>query len=257
MTHTVEDFYHEIQFPGHYSQKEVFKKIENFFLSDFLTLDYLPFKGKILEAGCGTGYTTHVIANMRRDAQITGIDFSKGSLKFASNFTKQNNYPNITYHWMDLRNINFPEKSFDMIICSGVLHHIENPRPIFSNLCKLLKKNGTIIVGLYHPWGRLSTHFRQKIFKITQGKMRWIDPRIRKEDWTKERKQVWYRDQYNHPHEVDYGHKILKKWFSEAGISLVDSIPKFDGSNIGYNFYMWTRTGSQGGLYIFVGKKRR
>lgn len=184
MAHKVEDFYHEIQFPGHFSQKEVLKKTEEFFLAEFLTLDYLPFKGKILEAGCGTAYTTHVIANLRRDVQILGTDFSKGSLEFASNFTKQNNYQNITFQYMDLRNIDLPEKSFDMIICSGVLHHIENPRPIFTNICKLLKKNGTIIVGLYHPWGRLSTHCRQKIFKISGGKMRWIDPRIRHEVWT-------------------------------------------------------------------------
>ena len=255
MVHIVEDFYHKIQFPGHFSQKEILKKTEDFFLTKFLTLDYLPFKGKILEAGCGTGYTTHVIANLRRDVQILGTDFSKGSLEFASNFSKQNNYQNITFQWMDLRNIDIPEKSFDMVICSGVLHHIENPRPIFSNICNLLKKNGTMIVGLYHPYGRTSTHIRQQIFKITKGRMRWIDPRIRNENWMEQRKIIWYKDQYQHPYERDYDQKLLKKWFDEEGITLVGSIPEFTGSNIGYNFYMLTKTGSQGGLYIFVGKK--
>ena len=257
MVHVVADFYHKIQFPGHYTQKEVIKKTNGFFLEDFLTLDYLPFKGKILEAGCGTGYTTHVIANVRRDIQITGTDFSKGSLEFATNFSKESNYQNIKFQWMDLRNIDLSEKDFDMLICSGVLHHIENPRPIFKNLCKLVKKNGTVIIGLYHPWGRLSTHVRQKIFKITGGKGRWIDTRIRTEDWTEERKITWYRDQYEHPHEEDYSHKTLKKWFEEEGISLVGSIPEYNNSDLAYNLYMWTRTGSQGGLYIFVGKNDR
>ena len=182
MVHVVEDFYHKIQFPGHYTQEEVIKKTNGFFLEDFLTIDYLPFKGKILEAGCGTGYTTHVMANVRRDISIIGTDFSKGSLEFASNFTKQHNYQNIQYHWMDLRNIDITENNFDMLICSGVLHHIKNPRPIFNDLCKLVKKNGIIIIGFYHPWGRLSTHLRQRIFKITGGRMKWIDPKIRNKD---------------------------------------------------------------------------
>ncbi len=256
MEHIVSKFYHKIQFPGHYTQKEVIKKSEDFFLVDYIRLKDLPFKGKILEAGCGSGYTTHVIATCRRDIEITGIDFSKGSLEFAENFTKENNYYNTKFQWMDLRDIKFPENSFDMLICSGVLHHIENPRPIFTNLCKLVKSNGVVIAGLYHPWGRFSTHTRQKFFKITGGGMRWVDPRIRTENWTEQRKETWYRDQYEHPHEEDYSHKTLRKWFEEEDISYVGALPKFDGSDFSYNMYMLTKMGSQGGLFIFVGRKK-
>ncbi len=119
MEHVVSKFYHKIQFPGHYTQKEVLKKSEDFFLDEYIKLPYLPFKGKILEAGCGSGYTTHVIATLRRDIVITGIDFSKGSLGFAENFTKENNYYNTKFQRMDLRDINLPESSIDMIISSG------------------------------------------------------------------------------------------------------------------------------------------
>jgi len=255
MEHIVSKFYHKIQFPGHYTQKEVIKKSEDFFLADYIRLSYLPFKGKILEAGCGSGYTTHVIATLRRDIEVTGIDFSKGSLEFAENFSKQNNFHNTKFQWMDLRDIQLPENYFDMVICSGVLHHIENPRPIFTNLCKLVKKNGVIVAGLYHPWGRFSVHSRQKFFKITGGRMRWVDPRIRNEDWPEQRKETWYRDQYEHPHEEDYSHETLKRWFREEGISYVGALPKYDGSDLSYNLYMLTKMGSQGGLFIFVGRK--
>ena len=255
MGHIVADFYHKVQFPGHYTQKEVLKKTQDFFLSKYIDISLLPFKGKILEAGCGTGYTTHVIASLRRDVKITGLDFSKGSLQFASDFSMENNYHNIKYRWMDLRNIDLDEDDYDMLICSAVLHHIENHKPIFKNLCKFVKKNGIIIIGLYHPWGRFTLHIRQKIFKITRGRMRWIDPRIRTENWTDARKKVWYRDQYEHPYEEDYSHKTLKSWFEQEGITYLDSIPKYDGSNFNYNMHMLTKTGSQGGLFIFVGKK--
>ena len=257
MEHTVSKFYHKIQFPGYYTQNEVIDKTENFFLDDFTKLPYLPFKGKLLEAGCGTGYTTHVIANVRRDIQITAIDFSEGSLEFAKKFSKENNYQKIDFEFMDLRDIKLNEDYYDLVICSGVLHHIENPKPIFHKLCKLLKNNGTIIIGLYHPWGRFSSHVRQKIFRLTSGKPRWLDPRIRNEKWTEQRKNTWFRDQYEHPHEEDYDHKVLLKWFNEEGITLKDSIPKFSGNNSSFNVYMITKMSHQGGLYIFVGKKER
>lgn len=255
MEHVVAKFYHKVQFPGHYTQQEIIKKSQDFFLEDYLKISLLPFKGKVLEAGCGTGYTTHIISSLRRDVQITGVDFSRGSLEFASNFSKQNHYHNTQFEWMDLRDINLDKRDFDMLICTGVLHHIENPKPIFSNLCKLVKKGGIVIVGLYHPWGRFSVHTRQKIFRITGGRMQWIDPRILREEWTEERKNIWFRDQYTHPHEEDYSHKTLLSWFKDEKITYMDSIPKFNGSDTGYNFYMLTKTGSQGGLFIFVGKK--
>ena len=45
-------------------------------------------------------------------------------------------------------------------------------------------------------------------------------------------------------------------WFEEEGISYVGALPKFDGSDFSYNMYMLTKMGSQGGLFIFVGRKK-
>ncbi len=85
--------------------------------------------------------------------------------------------------------------------------------------------------------------------------MSWVDPRIRKENWTEQRKETWYKDQYEHPHEEDYDHRTLKQWFKEESISYVGSLPKYDGSDFSYNLYMLTKMGSQGGLFIFIGRK--
>ena len=74
MANIVSEFYHDVQFPGHYTQNEVLEKSDDFFLSEFMDLDFLPYQGKILEVGCGTGYTTHVLANTRRDVKIEGVD---------------------------------------------------------------------------------------------------------------------------------------------------------------------------------------
>lgn len=253
MKQEISDFYHKIQFPGHYTQKDVMEKYDDFYLEDHMMIEHLKYHPKILDAGCGTGFTTHVISSIRRDAEILGIDFSKGSLEFAKNFSKNNNYTKIKFELMDLKNLKLDLK-FDLIHCSGVLHHIENPRPIFTNLCKLLEPEGLFILGLYHNFGRFSTHVRQKIFKLTGGRVKSIDPRIRNENWSDERKQTWFDDQYRHPHEDSYSHRTIMKWFKEENLELIGSIPKFDNSP-DFNLKMLTTTGSQGGLFIFIGKK--
>jgi hypothetical protein len=47
--------------------------------------------------------------------------------------------------------------------------------------------------------------------------------------------------------------------FENEDVSFLGSIPDYNGLNRGsdfsYNFHLLTRYGSQGGLYIFVGKK--
>jgi len=111
------------------------------------------------------------------------------------------------------------------------------------------------ICGLYHPYGRFSVHTRQKFFKISRGRFRNIDPRLRTENWTDERKEIWFRDQYDHPHERDYSHKTLLGWFKEENLNLVGSIPKYSGNDFSYNLELLTKYGSQGGLFIFVGRK--
>jgi len=253
MKQRVSEFYNKIQFPGHYTQKNVMEKYDDFYLEKYLAISYLKSRPKILDAGCGTGFTTHVISSLRTDAEILGIDFSKGSIEFAKNFSKNHNYPKVRFELMDLKNLQLNSK-FDLIHCSGVLHHIENPRPIFTNLCKLLEPEGLFILGLYHNFGRFSTHVRQKIFKLTRGRFKSIDPRLRKENWSNERKQIWFNDQYQHPHEDSYSHRTVLKWFKEENLEFIGSIPKFDNS-FDFDFKMLTTTGSQGGLFIFIGKK--
>ena len=67
---------------------------------------------------------------------------------------------------MSLFNLFFKEEFFDTIISNGVLHHTENPKLAFIELTKYLKKEGYIIIGLYHKYGRIFTKIRQFIIKF-------------------------------------------------------------------------------------------
>jgi SAM-dependent methyltransferase len=49
---------------------------------------------------------------------------------------------------MDIDLLPFNDNQFDSIIMDNVLEHIENPKPILSEIDRTLKKNGVLIVGV-------------------------------------------------------------------------------------------------------------
>ena len=70
--------------------------------------------------------------------------------------TDQYKIQNIKYFQTDLLNVDLLEESFDMIICTGVLHHMEKPFEGLKSLCKVLKPNGFMKLGLYSTIARSS-----------------------------------------------------------------------------------------------------
>jgi len=113
---------------------------------DFYHEDYLhPFlkkfitNAKILDAGCGIG----IITNYLKPNQIYfGFDQIEEFINYAK---RKNNAQNIKFKIESLPKIPFPEK-FDIIICSMVIHHLEEIEDTINNLSKKLKKDGTLLL---------------------------------------------------------------------------------------------------------------
>ena len=126
----------------------IYKQTSNHFI------DYDLKKKKILIAGCGTGRQILNYSGIN-DANIFAIDISKTSLAYAKRMTDQYKIQNIKYFQTDLLNIDVLKESFDMIICTGVLHHMEKPLAGLKSLCKVLKPNGFMKLGLYSTIARV------------------------------------------------------------------------------------------------------
>lgn len=61
---------------------------------------------------------------------------------------------NVELIQMDILKVNLLEEEFDIILCSGVLHHMDNPSEGLRMLFKVLKNNGFLKLGLYSELGR-------------------------------------------------------------------------------------------------------
>jgi len=116
--------------------------------------DFAAGAKKILVAGCGTGQ--HAIATARYfpQAQVLAVDLSRASLAYAKRKTVELAVPNIEYRHADILALGALPERFDLIECSGVLHHLENPMEGWRVLLSLLKPGGLMRIGLYSELGR-------------------------------------------------------------------------------------------------------
>ncbi len=107
----------------------------------------------VLVAGCGTGrHALHLAQNFEQ-LQVTAIDISRQSLAYAQYKARQLNASQVAFYQADI--LTLPSKTlYDIIECSGVLHHMNNPLLGLKRLVELLKPGGIIKLGLYSQKAR-------------------------------------------------------------------------------------------------------
>ena len=118
-------------------------------------------KINILIAGCGTGIQI-IEASRYSNCEITAIDLSNSSISYAKRKVDEYGLKNINFIEMDLLELTSLNKRFDLIECSGVLHHMNEPSKGLSNLFDVLEPEGFLKLGLY------SKYAREEILKARQ-----------------------------------------------------------------------------------------
>jgi malonyl-CoA O-methyltransferase len=102
----------------------------------------------ILEAGCGTGKNTILLAGIARS--VHALDFSQGMLDQAREKVKADN---VTFAAADLTSA-WPQadESIDLVVCNLVLEHIEDLSFFFSQVSRVLVAGGRFFVCELHPF---------------------------------------------------------------------------------------------------------
>jgi SAM-dependent methyltransferase len=105
-----------------------------------------PRGSQVLEAGCGIGAQTVILARNSPGAHITSIDISADSLKRAEENVRKEGITNVMFRHGDIFSLPFEKEQFDHIFVCFVLEHLADPRGALEHLRPLLKKDGTITV---------------------------------------------------------------------------------------------------------------
>jgi SAM-dependent methyltransferase len=103
-----------------------------------------PKGSKVLEAGCGVGAQTIILAKNSPGARFTSIDISIDSLEKTRKLLQKCRMPNVECRMGDIYDLPFHDNTFDHVFVCFVLEHLKEPIKALKNLKKVLKKGGTI-----------------------------------------------------------------------------------------------------------------
>ncbi len=126
---------------------------------------------KILIAGCGTGRHALNVAKHFNHVQVMALDISQSSLAYAKYKAGELAVDNIDFFLADLTEIGVLDTKFNIIECSGVLHHIKKYKEAINNLLRNLKPNGLIKISLYSERARKNVKIIRELFKQDNSKI--------------------------------------------------------------------------------------
>src|SRR4051794_40834834 len=101
---------------------------------------------RILDVGCGDGKVTAEIARAVPKGQAVGVDASPQMIEFASKTFQAGKNPNLEFHVMDARKIQFLRK-FDSVFSNAALHWVDDHQAFLRGAASVLKPGGRLIVS--------------------------------------------------------------------------------------------------------------
>lgn len=220
----IKKFYDQIAFPGHYTidDLEFYQDgITNVYLKTIE--DLLGPNKTVLDVGAGTGLITNLFASRFPTSKFTAIDISD-SISYGQQFSCAHNILNTI--WIQKNFIDYHDiAQFDVVICQGVLHHIPDWDIAISNIKRLVKPGGILLLGVYHPWGK----FLQKFWPVEYCN------------------EMLQKDQCNNPFEKTFTQKEISRLMQP--LTMVNKYPTCMA-------YMSESFIASGGLVLYVFQER-
>ena len=105
-----------------------------------------PPNARVLEAGCGTGAQTVILARSSPEAAILSIDISETSVREARANLESLGITNVSFARASLFDLPHPDASFDHAFVCFVLEHVPEPLAALRCLKRILKPGGTLTI---------------------------------------------------------------------------------------------------------------
>lgn len=115
----------------------------------------------VLVAGCGT-WQSAKYAICHPAARVVGIDVSSTSLEHTNKLKQNYNLTNLETRQLAIESVEELDRRFDLIICTGVLHHLADPDAGLRALRAVLKPDGAMYLMVYAPYGRAGVYMMQE-----------------------------------------------------------------------------------------------
>jgi len=127
----------------------VYRQIErNRWFYELLEKYILPLntKRRALEVGCGTAIDAYYLQN-KFNIESIGLDHSKAAVRQAKDLKKYYGQE-INLIRGDLGELCFKNETFDLVFSQGVMEHFSQPKQVYREHIRVLKKGGVLVVNV-------------------------------------------------------------------------------------------------------------
>jgi SAM-dependent methyltransferase len=118
----------------------------------------------ILVAGCGTNQAA-VFAFTNPGARVVAIDVSQPSLDHHRFLKDKYGMQNLELHRLPIEEAGSLGRDFDLVVSTGVLHHLADPVVGAQSLAARLRPDGVMALMLYARYGRIGVEMLQAVFR--------------------------------------------------------------------------------------------
>jgi SAM-dependent methyltransferase len=101
---------------------------------------------RVLDVGCGTGYTTLGILGLDSVCEVVGVDQNHRQLqKAARNLSMERTRLSLSRG--DVENLPFTDEMFDAVVSVGAVEYFPDPEKALREMVRVVKHGGRVVVG--------------------------------------------------------------------------------------------------------------
>ncbi len=120
------------------------------FSANSIPLDLI--KGKVLDAGCGSGRYTCALALLGAQ-EVVGLDYGEDGLRLGRSLAEEKRLDSVVFQKGSLIDMPFEDEEFDFVFCNGVFHHTGDIEKSSRELHRVLKSGGYAWYFIYGDGG--------------------------------------------------------------------------------------------------------
>jgi len=150
-------------------------------------------KGRILDAGCGFGWTDIILAQKFPDSEVVGIDLSEPLLQRANQAAQSASLDKrVKFEKADVQRIPYADASFDVVLNLNMVHLVEDPIEMLNEIERVLAPNGLLFIAdLRRSWAGLIEREIKSALTLKEARNLFSQSKLRQGVFS--RSFVWWR----------------------------------------------------------------
>jgi SAM-dependent methyltransferase len=97
---------------------------------------------RVVDIGCGRGDLLSEIRSRQPNVQVFGLDFSSKAIEGATRSLPDGEFRQFVID----RTLPYDDRSFDLVLCTDVIEHLDYPKAIVAELVRICRPGGTVAV---------------------------------------------------------------------------------------------------------------